>query len=310
MMRWARHVLWGLGLLGLSCSRGSPGATARMAPLEGSIVARAGDQSVHQKTVARIAGAQDLSPRAALDKAIFDALVSIKARSELSPWTVRVAGRAASARALLEAIQREAVERGPPTDQEVEELTRERWQEVDRPQSAQVTHAVALRPNQGSAESARQVALEIKKAVEGMTEPEAFIQKAQSVPAGEIEIRAERLPPMTADGRSWSPDGTPNDRSSHTFDLDFAHAANQLSKAGEQSSLVETRFGFHVLLLERKLPEHRVALPERRRAFAHEIWSRRARSRTTKLVESLEQAAQVTLARDFDALTAKLLSPE
>lgn len=289
----------------LACgSEQEPEGTERRAALPPGIVARAGSTDVHVETVRRIAAAAAITSEEARDRAVADALFAEEAATRVPAATLQGLKRAALTRALLEGFAREARARGAPTDAEVETVTRERWVELDRPPSAKVTHAVAMLPRTGDATQARRVADAIREAVRDARTPDEFLRAARAVPAGAVQVRAERLPPITPDGSSFVLESS--ERQQLQFDRAFAAAANGLSEAAPLSEIVETRFGFHVILLEAKLPELRVPLSDRRSALADEIMSRRAHSMLRELLTKLKQATPVEVARDAEARTAPL----
>lgn len=284
----------------------APPPVPRAGALTEGVVATVAQAAIHQRTVGRIQAAKSLSVDEALQRAVVDALFAQGAEATLPDATQRVIVRGALARALLESLQKEAEQRGPPTDEEVEEIRRERWADVDRPPGVRVTHAVALSPvGSANTAAARAVAQAIAEATRGISEPEAFLAAARSVPTGAVQVRAERLQPFTRDGRIFSMEGAPI-RPGESLDRAFAEAAHELGTPGEQSGIVESPFGFHVVLLEARLPEHRVPIADLRRVLTPEVVSRRADRAQKALVSSLSSGAQVEVARDFDAQTAGL----
>jgi hypothetical protein len=298
------RALWLLAV-GCACDRTEPPPPPARALLSGGAVARVGAVPIAGSTVERIASAQRLEARSALDNAISDALLSLEARARIPASSSATIGRAAAARALLESLARNAVAAGPPSDAEIAELSAERWIELDRPEAARVTHAVALLPKAGDAARARSVAESVLAAVRGARDPESFMALASAVPHGEIEVRAERLPYITADGRGIASEGPP--APAGNFDGVFAHAANNLKNPGDHSEIIETHFGYHVILLEERLPEQRVPLADRRRALLPEVLSRRAAREKAELVAKLGTATRPEVARDADELTALLV---
>lgn len=302
-MSFCRSIGFGLFtpiLLGCGCSSRPPPSAAD--PLPPQVVARAGTEEIQTQTVIQIAGANGIAIARALERAVSDALFAEEARTALSPSMHSSLTRAALGRSLLESLQREARNGGAATDSEIDQITQERWVELDRPASARVTHAVVLL-SRGKELSARGVAEDLAEAVRGITDPKAFIRAAEDVPTGGLELRAESLPWMTRDGRAFSLEGPL--RGPQQFDRAFAEASVAIATPGTQSEIVQTDFGFHVILLEAKAPALRVPLEDRRRILAEEVWARRAAALKRQVVESKSRGLEIAIARDFDAWTAR-----
>ncbi len=223
---------------------------------------------------------------------------------------MRAGTRAVEARALLEQLADEARAGGPPSDAELDVLLRERWLEFDRPEAVVVVHAVALTPPGGKTEAAaaEKVGKELKEKLAGITDPNEFLRVAQEIPKGEITIRAERVPAICADTRGFHL-GIAGAQSAGNFDSEFTRAAHALKQPGDQSPLVRTGFGYHVILLEERLPERRVAREEARQQLFDDAVARRADRAKRGLVERLQAAGRIEVSRNFDALTVGLEPP-
>jgi peptidyl-prolyl cis-trans isomerase C len=298
-----RPCLFALLLL-VACERRGA-EKAEDATLPEGVVASVSSEAIAAATVARIAGAQGIDPHAACERAISDALFAAAARQKLgSAGTLETVENAAHARVLLEELSGQARAKGPPSDAEVAELTRERWAELDRPSLARTIHAVALAKQPSDKAAARAVAARIAEAVRGAASSDEFKRRAEAVPRAGIDVRVERLAPTTADGRVFDP-GNPA-ASGQSFDETFAHAATSIPEVGGTSPIVETRFGYHVIRLEERLPEKRVALEERRRLLFEEIVARRAALEQRHILEAAGKAQRVEIDRMALDLTAKL----
>lgn len=290
--------------LGAACSSApssAPEATASR--LEGGIVARVGPLDVPASLVPAIAAAQDLSLAAARDHAIRDALFALGARARDLDATAdaRAAIRARLARARLAAIATEA-RTGPPTDAEVEQGSAAHFLDLDRPEGFRVIHAVAMFPKHADAaakQRAHAVAERIAKAVAAAPDADTFRSRAEAVPHDGIELRVESLDPVAADGRVLAPGGG-------AYEIPFALAASRLANVGDESPLVETSFGYHVLMLLERTAAHRVPFEERRRMLASEIVTVRERRATSKLLDELRAARPVSVERSADALLASV----
>jgi uncharacterized protein (UPF0147 family) len=215
---------------------------------------------------------------------------------------VSVAERASFGRALLESLEQQARDAGPGTDAEVNEVTAERWLEFDRPASVRTSHAVVLVKKPDEAAPARALAERLRAALRGITGSAEFLERARAFPAPEpLSISAEQLSPVTADGRMWEHGPRPQ---VVTLDPDYTRAAHALKHPGDQSPIVKSAFGYHVIFLEELVPEQRVPLEERRALLSDEIVTRRARKLVEATLTRLRQATPSEVVRAADSLTA------
>ncbi len=303
--RFRRLLVWCASVLVCSCHGGAPSPAAQRARLAEGVAAKVGSEEIALATVARIALAQGVSPTLARDRAVSDALFATAARAKLEGTSVvPVAERGALARALLEDLKANAIRRGPPSDAEVAELTARRWQELDRPESVRTTHAVAKVDGPASEAKAHAVADRIRDAVRGITDPEAFMRVARAVAHDGVELRVERLPAVTADGRTYDPDNPQSDMEQR-FDLGFASAVQGLA-VGQISEPTKTAFGYHVILCEARLPEQRVPLEQRRVRLYDAVIKGRAEQAKQELLSRLGAASPTQLDRAADDLTARV----
>ena len=293
----------------LACSAGGDGELAappETAHLPEGVAARVADDPISVQTVSRIAAALGAGPREARDRAVYDALMAAGARERFgADGRSSSAERSLLARALLEQIDAEAQSLGPPSDQEVTELSAERWYDVDRPPSARTSHAVVRVSDPRQKAAARALAERIAQAVRDQRTPADFMRAANGVPKEGLQVVVQSLPATTADGRVYDPD-RPAAAATQRFDKAFARAANALSAPGDQTPVVESSFGFHVILLEERLPEKRLAFERRRQLFQNEVISRRASRIERELLERLSAARRVEISRASDELTAKV----
>ena len=309
-MSWVRGVACCALACALSCasSGDQPAPTSQRAQLAPGILVQVGSDQIALDTVVRIAKAQRVSPVVAREHATSDALFAAGARAAFQGGSVvAVLERAAWSRALLEGLKAEAAARGPGTDTEIGEITALRWQDLDRPESARTTHAVARVQGPDTDAKAKAVAERIAEAVRSVHDPDEFIRLAQAVPHEGIDVRAERLPAVTSDGRSYDPDNP--SAASQGFDKDFSRAANGLS-AGEISAPVKSAFGYHVILCEARLPALHVSLEQRRTLLNDEILKLRAERAKQDLLARLSRENPTMIARSAEDLTSLIRVPE
>lgn len=299
-------------LLGASSALFAPSCRDRHAPpvergaLPPGVAARAGSEDVRSASVARIATAEGIPLDEARDRAIVDALFAASVRANPSGSArVNAAERSVLARAVLERLRDDTRAEGAPTDDEVRALTAERWPELDRPPSVRTTHAVVLAKNPGDDAPARALAVTLAAAVQGAKDAGDFRERARTVkdPRGSLEVRAEDLPPVTPDGRLWDPDERPPKPLAGSLDLAFTRAAHTLAQVGDQSPVVKTPFGYHVIFLAERYPPVEVSLEERRSRLEADVLTRRAKHALDALVARLRSQTSVVTERSADALT-------
>ncbi len=304
--RWRWLCASCAGALACSSNGVAPAPLSQRAHLPAGTAAQVASDPIASSTVARIARAQSISLQEARDRAVSDALFAAGARSLLAERGVPpVAERSAYARSVLESFKADALARGPATDAEIAEITAHRWQDFDRPASVRTSHALVQTDGPASDAKARAVAEHIRSAVLGLTDPEAFMRAAGAVPHEGVEVRVERLPAVTPDGRTYYPEGAPPDSADLHFDVSFAVAANALS-VGQISEPTKSPFGYHVILCEARFPELRVPLEERRVRLQDQVLKQRAEEAKQALLKRLTAAVSVQISRAADDLTASI----
>jgi hypothetical protein len=274
------------------------------ASLGGDAVALVGSVRIDGSLVARVAAARRVDARAALGRLIDDALAAEGARAgglDRRPavaWALRVA----LARVLSDRVREAARALGPPTDAEIADLTARHWYELDTPEQLRVIHAVVLRKEGATAaddDRARALATELGARVEGAPTAEEFERRARAVPAGGFTVKVERLPPITADGRIADPSGGEMDR-------DFTRGAFVLGSPGSTSSVVPSKFGWHVIRVLERVPARHVPLDERSARLADEAVTRRARDGFDRELGAARAGVSVEIASDADAVMASI----
>lgn len=301
---------WRVGALlalAVGCSAEAPRpSSSTSSTLPAGVLARVGTEEIGADTVRRIAERQSLSAADANQLALSDAVLAQAARARLPAGTVRSVERAASARALLNALAAELAAGPPPTDQELEDLARERWVELARPEAVRTTHAVVLNDKPERAAAARAVAEKLALALASVTSSEELIRIAKAFPGEGFEIRAEALPFVAADGRVIQRTEVGFAPGSERFDLDFARAANALTEVGHIGPIAKSAFGFHVILLEERLPALETPRADLPGLLGTDVRLRRGTKLRKSLLEKLRSTTPIQLERAADDLTARV----
>ena len=217
-----------------------------------------------------------------------------------------LARRRALARALLHDLKRQARAAGPPTEEELSDWTARRWLELDRPEAARTVHAVVLVKKPQDKDPARALATVIAEATRGATDREEFLRRARAVPGGELKPVVQPLPAICRDGRGFRLESF-SDRPGPTraFDKTFAAAANDIARVGEQSGVVESPFGFHVIYLVERIPALQLSRRERLAAIHEDVIA----DRVFRVEKGLRDSrGLVEPNRAFDTLTRQLLA--
>lgn len=284
-----------------ACSRHSPSESSAALP-EGVLAEVAG-----RPITAALVHETGLTPERAVEHLVRAELIAAH-MTEQDPALLRVAQRASLARSLLEGLRADALSKaGPITSDEANDLVRHRWVELDRPRSVRTAHLVVLAQDEGRSEAARAHAEQLADAVRGIVEPNEFADRARAasaelgLPEG-TSLRVEALPPVAEDGRTVPVDvldrGGPR-----SLVEEYAQAAARLQRVGDQSPVVETSYGYHVLLATEILPEVRPAAADVLDMVREEALSLRARPERERLMGSLRQATSIEVSRNAEELT-------
>ncbi len=293
--------------LAAACSGDKPPPAPIRGALASGVAATVGPDAVSVQTVERIAQAQHIAPSEARHRAVEDALFALGARARFrNTGRVTSAENAVLARRLLEQLKSQAQAQGPASDAEIARLTERHWYDLDRPESVRTTHAVVLVNKPADDAPAKALAERILAAVDGVHDAAAFKKSVEALPTGGLQVKVQNLPPVAADGRVVPDEEPPPGAKPRQFDRTFAQAANAISSVGEHSPVIHTRFGYHVILLDERLPPKRVPLEQRKKELAAEVIDARAHAAEQKLLEQLRASTPIQVVRAFDDLTSRV----
>jgi len=275
---------------------GCASGTVESVPLGGNVCARIdGEVAIPTDLVRQAAREGHVTADEALDRLVGDAVGAQEARAAKLEETPapRLRIRGALGRMTIERAQAAAKAEGPPSDAEVTALSSELWYEVDRPVMRVAVHVVVLRPKGKEAAEllprARELANELRTPLAATKTTEEFLALAEQKAAagtGKLEVKAETLAPVSAEGLL---------RGGTTFDTDFVRGLFALGTPGETTGVVESAFGFHVIRLVEVQPEHRVSFDERRRLFSGEVHARRTRTKVDAILATLRSSREVSI---------------
>ncbi len=327
----AAAACWWLGIAS-GCEGGGPAeAVVALPEPAGPIALRVEGERVTATSVALVAAAQSLPPKEAAERALFDAVLAAHARRVLDGQRLEVLADTVLARALLVESWRELV-RQPITDAELAEATEAFWVLYARPEGRRTAHAhVGVQPTDSPEvkAKARALAARVRAAVEPAvatardqpppTLPEegafetgafardplfaAFRAAAQTVTADGVTILVQEVPSITRDNhqilRGWESTGP-------GFDLPYTEAAWNLSERGALSEVIETKFGFHVIVLLEVTPANLLDRAARAEALRERILTVRGKRFRRELLSRLEKETVPQLAANHEALLGML----
>ena len=304
----ARARVWGAGTqlawlvlaLVAACGHDAPPPKEQTAELGAGTVARVGSVAIPASLVADVVRVRALSPRAALDGLVDDALAAEGAHAvglDAAPGA-RWPGVAAQARLVATRIQKDARANGPPTDAEIAERTALHWRKLDVPEGVRVVHVVVLyRGKKASPENiaaARATLDTVSAAVAHAATAADFESLARAVPVDQkTQLKVESLS-FTVDGRSL-------DSQNVTIEQPFVAVAVALHSPGDRGR-AETSYGQHLIQLVARLPEQRVPLAERRVLLEAEALATRAHKAYEATLQELRARYPVQVSTAADAL--------
>lgn len=255
---------------------------AQAAPGAGPVVAEVDGVPIRAEQVAEILAALDggVGPERAVWALIDNELLAREAvaRGLGSDPAVAAAGSRIMARLLLE---RKIGALGPE-DIPVERLRAaydNQQARFDRGPARVVIHALS-RASKDDPRAARDLAHTVVAAVAGAGDEQEFREALAPAlaTAGRGRLSIEKLPAFTADDTR--------------FVAPFVEAAFAIEAPGRIGDPVETRFGWHVILLLEELPPVRIPFEEAREEIARELIGDERRGRAAELMEALERRAR------------------
>jgi peptidyl-prolyl cis-trans isomerase C len=290
-----------IAFLALSCT--DRAATQRpveeRTTLAGGIAARVGGEPISVELVAAVATEQAVTPENAVRRLIDDAIAAQAARMRRLDRVPPARWLLTSVRARLVAdkLREQAVAKGPPTKQEVDDLTLLHWQQVDRDVSVRVVHAVIFGPDDAAMAAAKEEAATLRERLLDTATPQEFLDKGNAFKVPEpLKIVVQELPPFIEEG-GWVTVG--NDQ---RMDQRFATAAHALAKPGDTSGVVRSGFGWHVIRLVERIPASKMSYEARRAAFTEEAHANRARKEIDALLAQLRAKHPVVVSTSAETL--------
>ena len=204
-----------------------------------------------------------------------------------------------------------AQEATPPVAQpdEIALARNEQWQRYDRGPARIVHHAVFMKARNGRpsfAADAKELGRTLHERVQAGWDFAQFEAAARALilPPG-VELRVEQLPGFVEDGRAIDgPSG---------FDATFARQAFSLQKAGDFTAPFETRFGVHVVQLEKTLEPLRLTDAEVGAALQVDLVGQRVRRLQSAALAARGGRLPVvseTAASDMEAVVRTVLGEE
>lgn len=306
-----RRIVAALALVsGVGCSSpASPGVEVlvKSGSLPAGVAARVGTADVSIDAVRRVASARGLTLVAARDLLVREALFAEGARARRldEGWAARAALRGRLARAVLEKL-RSKIYATPLARSELDEAIAERFAELDCPETFETYHVALLVPEGASADQrarARRAAEAIAHAAVGSRNTDEFRARANALDHAGFELRAERLLPVTADGRVVNRE---TEQHVGDFDKGFAAGASKLTRPNETSPVVESAYGLHVIMLIARYPAHALPRDEQVEKVRDSIYAVRGKDEYDALAAALRKSHAPAIDRAAETLLQRV----
>jgi hypothetical protein len=318
-----------------ACSENTTPTAVQSAQLREGIVARVGEDAISVATVRAVATAQALTPAAALNEAVVDALFAQGARQDLPPYESRSADRRSLARQLLADLHAQSRSR-PVQTEELDEATKFNWTYLDRPVGYRSYHVVAMVKKEDDkakrakalayAEKVREALLPVVQFARDTPAPERtdaqrfrvgsrpydpvdtrFEVAVETVEKGELEVTAQDVGVLAADG-SVIEHGVA--RYPGAYDAAYVKGVVDLADSGRGAltEVVESQFGYHVIMLleittAKKLSrDERLAWLKERRIISVQ----RSRDAYATILQGVRKTVMVDVAVNAPALMGSL----
>ena len=291
----------------------------------GEVIARVGGAPITKDIVLAIARARRLTPAAALDLAIRDAVFAQEAIDRGLDLSHARDLDAALVRALAPTFREEAKAEGPIAEAEINDRSKAHYYWVARPESWVTVHAVvrvAQDADEAKWHAAQKLAEKIHDAVAPAVAQQrdtwaanvqhdplaaAFVQAANGVDKEGFDVHVEPLPGVATDAFTVQPEVISDNKVTarrDPFDPEFVKGAAKLEHRGDVSPPVRSGFGWHVILLVDHVPRSMLSLEERRALFEDDIYDARANKITADLLAKLRQATPPETSLNAEALLA------
>jgi hypothetical protein len=275
------------------------------------VVAKVGETPISLEMLGKATSASGGVPRLVLEHLIEARVLGHFAElGGLQLGRYQTVRRAVLSRAVLERLEATAKQPETPTNGEVESLTAERWTEFDRGEAFKTCHAVihadALVPELGEKAAKR-----LAESLRPYSSCRDFLAHAKTLKFPDVKLTAEELPAVLADGRTVTVNrhDEPGEEGPR-FDEVFARAVHQLKVSGEQSGVVRTRFGWHVVLLAARIPEKRLPFSQRREALTVDIYRRRAHEASEAVLAQCRKSVPISVDRSaIEAMSRARVTP-